>query len=130
MKIYKDKVHVKTISKKFESLVKDEKGKLLDPSIVLDCFYQEKKRPTDYEKLNLEIELLKLTLSDSIMDIIKGLPFKGIERAHYRNGITDHLGKFKGGEINHLAIFGNIRITCHQRLYLLQNVHKEVYRNV
>ena len=110
MKIYKDKLHVKTISKKFEEL---------DNSVVLDCFYQEKKRPTDYEKLNLEVELLKHNLDDCVIEIIKGKPFKGVEKVIYRNNTEGYV-----------AIFGKIRVSCKEILYTLQNHKKEAYRNV
>jgi hypothetical protein len=97
-----------------------EKYSILSQTDFLSCIKdKEKLRLNREERLCLEIKCLKEHLSDNELDIIKNLPFNGIEIQYYRDGRTITT-----------AIFGNYRIKCFNTLLKYTDNITETNRNV
>ena len=101
--------HFKTGPARYGSLPMDK---------IINCCVIGAKRLYKEERLCLEIELLKNTLSPAILDIVKGKPFKGIEIQHYRNNTSVNT-----------VILGNYRVVCSSVLLKYSDKISEVNRN-
>jgi antitoxin component YwqK of YwqJK toxin-antitoxin module len=97
-----------------------EKYFILSQTDFLSCIKdKEKLRLNREERLCLEIKYLKEHLSDGELDIIKDLPFNGIDIQYYRDG-----------KVVTTAIFGKYRIKCLNSLLKYTDNIIETNRNI